>query len=96
MPTKKKSKPSFNIPDDTGSGRDSGWVYRSAAEEEELEVEENDLAETSLRSASSLSSAVTAMMQVITLTMSVATIPLVIGLGALGAIADVRRRIEDA
>jgi hypothetical protein len=95
MPTKKKSKPSFNVPADIGSGRDSGWVYRSASEEEDLELEENDEPETGLRTAFSLPSAIAAMMQVATLSLSVATIPLVIGLGALGAIAGMRRRPED-
>jgi hypothetical protein len=88
MPTKKKRRPSFNIPDDVGSGRDSGWVYRSGVEED---AEERHEPETGIRSESGLSSALAAMVQVVSLSMAVAAIPLVIGLGALGAIAGLRR-----
>jgi hypothetical protein len=79
MSTKKKL--SFNVPTGIDSGRDSGWVYRSPVEKEaEKEVEPDRGAVD----ASSLSLALTAMVQVTTLGMAIATIPLTIGMRVLG------------
>jgi hypothetical protein len=78
MPTKKKPRLSFDVPDDVESGRDSGWVYRSDAEE---------APDTSDGVASSLSHVLTAMVQMVALGMAVATIPLTIGMRALGVFA---------
>jgi hypothetical protein len=96
MPTKKKRRPSFNVPDEIGSGHDSGWVYRSAAEDD---GEESYELETSFESESGLSSALAAMVQVVSLGIAVAAIPLVIGLGAFGAMASLagpRRQSQDS
>jgi hypothetical protein len=82
MPTKKKPRLSFDIPEDVGSGRDSGWVYRSDAED----VTHNE-PDTNGNAASSLSLALTAMVQMVTLGMAVATIPLTIGMRILGIFA---------
>jgi hypothetical protein len=79
MPTTKKPRLSFDIPDDVGSGRDSGWVYRSAAESKPI---------PGAGAATGLSLALTAMVQVVTLGIAVAAIPLTIGMGLLGALAS--------
>jgi hypothetical protein len=79
MSTKKRL--SFNVPAGIESGNDSGWVYRSAVEKA---VEKEEEPERGAFDASSLSLALTAMVQVVTLSAAIATIPLTIGMRVLG------------
>src|SRR5712691_4799978 len=53
MSSKKKSKPLFEVPVEIGSGRESGWVYRSGtAEKEAPQTEAAEQEETAPRESS--------------------------------------------
>jgi hypothetical protein len=39
MPSKKKPRPSFEVPEEIGSRQESGWVYRSGTSEVETPVQ---------------------------------------------------------
>jgi hypothetical protein len=88
MSTTKKPRLSFDIPADVGSGRDAGWVYRSDAAAAPATATIEEEPETSNGAVPSLSLALRAMVQMATLTMAVATIPLTIGMRVLGVLAD--------
>jgi hypothetical protein len=84
MPTKKKPRLSFDLPDDAAYTHDSGWVYRSDA----AAATGEEAPETSAGGAFGPSLALTAMVQIVTLSLAVATIPLTIGMRVLEAMAD--------
>jgi septal ring-binding cell division protein DamX len=108
MPSKKKSKPLFEVPVEISSGQESGWVYRSGAAETTAEREtktETDTpipraaaraasgaADTSLSAASAHTFAlvVAALTQTFVLGVTIAALPMTMGLQMLNALAKRR------
>jgi hypothetical protein len=91
MTTKKKSRPLFEVPAEVESGAHSGWVYRSGAgAEPTLRVETSSRgagASIAAQSVDTLALALAAMSQVVALGMTIAAIPLTMGLRALRGLA---------
>lgn len=94
MPSKKKPKPLFEVPVEIGSRRESGWVYRSepaaspSAERIPSVERISSAADSGLRgmSISPLALAMSALAQTIVLGLTIAAIPLSMGIQALQSI----------
>src|SRR5262249_23544486 len=78
MPSKKKPRPLFEVPEDVGAGRESGWVYRSEARPADAPVESAIVyaEDTSVQagSANALALAMAALAQTFVLGMTIAAI----------------------
>jgi hypothetical protein len=87
MSSKKKPRPLFEVPDEIGSGSESGWVYRSGPETPRRSGDEASPSptDTSARStsANALALAMAALAQTFVLSVTIAAIPLTMGIAAL-------------
>lgn len=83
MSSKKKPRPLFEVPADIETGRESGWVYRSGGDVEHPKSTREEVSATSGTSALALGFA--AIAQTMVLGLTIATLPLTIGLRALRA-----------
>jgi hypothetical protein len=83
MTTKKKSRPSFEVPAEVESGAQSGWVYRSGERPEPLSRIEPDSLEAESAATATLAMALAAIAQVMVLGMTIAAIPCTMGLRTL-------------
>jgi hypothetical protein len=91
MATKKKSKPSFEVPVEVESGAQSGWVYKSGASAEPvlgigLASPEAD-ADIPAMSMATLSLTLAAVTQALVLGMTIAAIPWTMSLRTLQSLA---------
>ena len=97
MSQKKKSKPSFEVPSDVDSGGQSGWVYRSDGDSEEVaevvgalepgvEAAGESLEDATL-AADVLAMALATMAQAFTFSVLVATLPFAMGLRAIESVS---------
>ena len=89
MSSRKKPRPLFDVPVDIDAGRESGWVYRSARQEPRA----SNGSASSLFESSSLTLAlgIAAIAQTIVLGLTVAAIPVTIGIRALHAFSGSER-----
>ena len=90
MPSKKKPRPLFEVPVEIGSGRESGWVYRSGASETKTQAPRTRLAaDTSIgaTSVNTVAIVMAALAQTFVLGVTIATIPFTMGMRVLQAIA---------
>ena len=92
MPSKKKTRLLFEVPAETASGAQSGWVYRSETESPETprsdpgaEPADSDIFSMS---AEAVALSMAAMAQIFALSITLAAIPFSIALRALGAAAQ--------
>ena len=85
MSSKKKPKPLFEVPVEIGSGRESGWVYRSgtSAEETPHSPRENTATNVSAESSHTLALALATLAQTFVLVITVAILPMTLGMRAL-------------
>src|SRR5204863_7179505 len=100
MPSKKKSRPLFEVPVEIASGRESGWVYRSGTPEQEApQVEapkpkrerpaprESIVTDVGAESAHTLALAIATLAHGFVLAVTIASIPMTIGIRALKSLA---------
>ena len=87
MSSKKKPRPLFEVPADIEPGRESGWVYRSARLEQSLEQSARDDSAGSIVDAGSatLALGMAALAQTMVLGLTIAAIPITLGIRALHA-----------
>ena len=97
MTQKKKSKPSFEVPSDVDSSGQSGWVYRSDRDTEEV-AEVVDTSEPGAEAAGEsledatlaadvLGMALATMAQAFTFSVLVVTVPFAMGLRAIESVS---------
>ena len=107
MSSKKKSRPLFEVPAEIGSGRESGWVYRSGTPEKEApqteapEKErprkerpaprESSGADIGAESAQTLAMAFATLARSFVLAMTIAAMPMTLGFRALKWVASADR-----
>jgi hypothetical protein len=86
MSSRKKPRPLFDVPVDIDGGRESGWVYRSAVHEPRVSSGSG----SSLFESGSLTLAlgIAAIAQTIMLGLTVAAIPMTLGMRALHSFSD--------
>ena len=93
MTTKKKSRPTFEVPAEVDSGAQSGWVYRSGEGSEPVSRiktrsrEADTGVQAEFAATSTLALALTAIAQVMVLGMTIAAIPWTMGLRTLQSLA---------
>jgi hypothetical protein len=90
MTTKKKSRPSFEVPAEVESGAQSGWVYRSGEGPEPVSSIEPDLLEAESAATATLAMAMAAVAQAVVLGMTLVAIPWTMGLRTLRTLARPR------
>ena len=93
MPSKKKSRPLFEVPVEIGSGRDSGWVYRSDAPKDKPEKDapekeapaprESSEFDVGAESAQVLAMAFATLAHTFSLAVRISVLPMAIGMRAL-------------
>ena len=83
MPSKKKPRPLFEVPLEIGSGHESGWVYRSGDREDEPRPKATTNKSISTMSANALTLALAALAQTFVLTVTIAVIPMTMGIRVL-------------
>jgi len=83
MPSKKKPRPLFEVPVEIGSGHESGWVYRSGEGEDEPRPRAVTDTSISAMSANALTLALAALAQTFVLTVTIAAIPMTMGIRLL-------------
>ena len=85
MPSKKKPRPLFEVPVEVASGRESGWVYRSgtSAAETAPAPRANTASSVGAQSAHTLALALATLAQTFVLVVTIAAIPMTIGMRAL-------------
>jgi hypothetical protein len=90
MSSKKKSRPSFEVPEELESGSQSGWVYRSG-EEVEVEWSEDYAIDAGVTAASlaTFSLAVATMAQALALGMAIAALPWTMGLRTVKSLSKI-------
>jgi hypothetical protein len=102
MSSKKKSRPLFEVPAEIGSGRESGWVYRSGTPEKEAPEQEapqkkrpapreSSGADIGAESAQTLAMAFATLARSFVLAMTIAAIPMTLGFRALKWVARADR-----
>jgi hypothetical protein len=79
MSSQKKPRPLFEVPDDIESGRESGWVYKSAGSARDEQPSASMVDTGSL----ALALGVAAVAQTFVLGLTIASIPMTISLRAL-------------
>ena len=89
MTSKKKPRPLFEVPVELGSGQQSGWVYRSGTSAEETAPASRVDTGTGVaaQSAQTLALALATMAHTFVLVMTVAALPMTIGMRALQSLA---------
>jgi len=89
MPSKKKPRPLFEVPVELGSGRESGWVYRSGTSASETTSAPREKTATSVgaESANTLALALATLAQTFVLVVTIAVIPISIGMRVLQSLA---------
>jgi hypothetical protein len=89
MPSKKKPRPLFEVPVELASGHESGWVYRSgtSAAETAPAPRENSGTGVGAESAHTLALALATLAQTFVLVMTVAVLPMTMGMRALQSLA---------
>jgi hypothetical protein len=89
MTTKKKSRPLFEVPVEVEAGAQSGWVYRSGADEQPARRAKSSSRHAGARepAESAIALALTLAAQVMVMGMTLATLPLTIGLRTLQSLA---------
>ncbi len=98
MSSKKKSRPLFEVPVEVGSGRESGWVYRSgtpekegpqaeAPEKERAAPRESSEAGIGAESMHVLTLALTTLAHTFSLAFRISVMPMTIGIRALRSLA---------
>jgi hypothetical protein len=90
MTTKKKSRPSFEVPAEVESGAQSGWVYRSGEGPKPVSSIEPDLLEAESAATATLAMAMAAVAQAVVLGMTLVAIPWTMGLRTLRTLARPR------
>ena len=85
MPSGKKPRPLFEVPVEIGSGRESGWVYRSgtSAAETTPAPRVNTGTGVAAESAHTLALALATLAQTFVLVVTIAAVPVTIGMRAL-------------
>ena len=102
MPTKKKPRPLFEVPIEIGSGRESGWVYKSGVTADEPVVHATVVHEPVVNSdtstgvvaesAQALALSVAAVTQVFVMVVAIAIVPITLGLAAVRSLAKANAR----
>ena len=88
MTTKKKSRPSFEVPAEVESGAQSGWVYRSGEGPEPVSTLETETAvQVESAAAATLAMALAAVAQAVVLGMTLVAIPCTMGVRTLKSLA---------
>jgi hypothetical protein len=89
MTTKKKSRPLFEVPAEVEAGAQSGWVYRSGADEEPARRAKSSSrqAASSVPAESAVTLALALAAQVMVLGMTIVALPWTIGLRTLQSLA---------
>ena len=89
MTTKKKSRPLFEVPAEVEAGAQSGWVYRSGADEEPARRGKSSSRRAGARepAESAIALALTLAAQVMVMGMTLAALPWTIGLRTLQSLA---------
>ena len=102
MSSKKKSRPLFEVPVEIASGRESGWVYRSGTPEQEAPQgeapkpgpkrerpapRESIVTDVGAESAHTLALAIATLAHGFVLAVTIASIPMTIGIRALKSLA---------
>ena len=94
MPSKKKSRPLFEVPVEIGSGQESGWVYRSGAADKEAPEQEapppRESSEASIGAESMhvLTLALTTLAHTFSLAFRISVMPVTIGIRALRSLTQ--------
>jgi hypothetical protein len=83
MPSKKKPRPLFEVPEEIGSGHESGWVYRSGDGEDEPGPQAVTDTSIPAMSANALTLALAALAQTFVLTVTIAVMPMTLGIRML-------------
>ena len=83
MPSKKKPRPLFEVPAEIGPGHESGWVYRSGGGQDEPPRQAITDTTISAMSANAFTLALAALAQTFVLTVTVAALPMTMGIRAL-------------
>jgi len=89
MSSNKKPKPLFEVPVEIGSGRESGWVYRSgiSAAETTHSPRENTSTNVSAESSRAIALVFATLAQTFVLAITVAILPMTLGMRALRSLA---------
>jgi len=90
MPSKKKPRPLFEVPVEIGAGRESGWVYRSGASAPAAPApvpRAKAGRSVGSESAHTLALAIATLAQTFVVVVSIAVIPMTMGIQAIRAFA---------